>query len=75
MSNYQLKFYLKSNMDRFIESVSVKLLNYICNLKSNMDRFIGRTVLPNFCVKCHLKSNMDRFIEICVFRAHTCSNI
>ena len=33
--------YLKSNMDRFIETEEFILLNKIFHLKSNMDRFIA----------------------------------
>ena len=33
-------FYLKSNMDRFIEMVHLSALIYFNDLKSNMDRFI-----------------------------------
>ena len=34
-------FYLKSNMDRFIELQSIFVIFVGCHLKSNMDRFIG----------------------------------
>ena len=40
-----LKQYLKSNMDRFIDSASANYQDYVPNLKSNMDRFIGYSII------------------------------
>ena len=58
--------YLKSNMDRFIESMIMKLSISIEYLKSNMDRFIVYPLfLSAFCA-FDLKSNMDRFIGLTV---------
>ena len=53
---------LKSNMDRFIESLDVSVDIQIQTLKSNMDRFIEHPH-PWACkADLTLKSNMDRFI-------------
>ena len=35
------KFYLKSNMDRFIGNATEQFDNNFADLKSNMDRFIA----------------------------------
>ena len=56
-------WYLKSNMDRFIEG---KEQGHCCicgHLKSNMDRFIEWSLSPGTPERRYLKSNMDRFIE------------
>ena len=56
------KTYLKSNMDRFIASLTAEVQSVSAHLKSNMDRFIGFChIKHSFCLK-NLKSNMDRFI-------------
>ena len=43
-------FYLKSNMDRFIDPMSNNIAKRVIDLKSNMDRFI--VLFHRKCVQC-----------------------
>ena len=46
------KTYLKSNMDRFIASLTAEVQSVSAHLKSNMDRFIGFChIKHSFCLK------------------------
>ena len=56
------RFYLKSNMDRFIVQVCRYNQFRYNNLKSNMDRFIEVSAIMLLQSNKDLKSNMDRFI-------------
>ena len=55
-------FYLKSNMDRFIDISNDFGVLYKIDLKSNMDRFIVCFPFLSLSNSQYLKSNMDRFI-------------
>ena len=51
-------------MDRFIETLSIKLVVDFNYLKSNMDRFIAKNLFYLTKFFKDLKSNMDRFIVL-----------
>ena len=53
---------LKSNMDRFIDTLRLPAVVIYISLKSNMDRFIVLKHSTAGARHLTLKSNMDRFI-------------
>ena len=54
--------YLKSSLDRFIETVDEFEEQFTKHLKSSLDRFIEFARLLSAFVFAYLKSSLDRFI-------------
>ena len=51
-------------MDRFIETLVLKLCLFLSDLKSSMDRFIVAVSECSINYDLNLKSSMDRFIGL-----------